>query len=178
LFLAPNNPAGKAFLLRCLPHRDTTTPESVSPKTKIWWAPLVPSFEVLPPSSIPHDEGIIAGITYKSFCLFPSQYLQHLLSRCSDLGLKTHTMEVKSIAEIYQLPSCESAVCLVNCTGLSSKTLFGDKAMYPTKGQTVIVRGEAERISLILGGRLEASVIPRPGSGTSVLGGCKLAGDW
>ena len=159
-------------------HRDSPTPESASPQTKIWWAPLVPSFQVLPPSSVSHDTGIIAGITYKSFCIFPSLYLQHLLSRCTGLGLKTQVVEVKSIPEIFHLPSCESAFSVINCTGLSSKTLVGDKTVYSTKGQTVIVRGEAERIGIISGGRREAYVIPRPGSGTSILGGCKLAGDW
>jgi D-amino-acid oxidase len=50
--------------------------------------------------------------------------------------------------------------------------------MYPTKGQLVVVKGEAERVAMILGGSLDAYVIPRPGSGTTVLGGCRLAGDW
>jgi len=157
---------------------DNPTPESTSPQTKIWWAPLVPSFQVLPPSSLPRDAGIIAGITYKSFCLAPSIYLRHLLSRSTDLGLKTEVAEIKSMPNLFQLPSCESAFCVINCTGLSAKKLVGDEAMYPMKGQFVIVRGEAERIGIISGGKWESSAIPRPGSGTSALGGCKLAGDW
>jgi len=138
----------------------------------------VPSFQVLPPSSFPPEAGIIAGIAYKSFCLCPQQYLQYLLSSCIDLGLQRQVTEITSLTEVFQLSSCKSTFCVVNCTGLSSKKLVGDKTMYPIKGQTVTVRGEAEQISMLSGGKWEACVIPRPGSGTSVLGGCKLAGDW
>ena len=49
----------------------SNTPESAFPQTKIWWASLVPSFQVLPPSSVPHDTGnIIAGVTYKILLSF------------------------------------------------------------------------------------------------------------
>jgi D-amino-acid oxidase len=94
------------------------------------------------------------------------------------MGLKTQRSEIKVISDVFQLPLCEHALGIVNCTGLSARKLVPDNTVYPTKGQVVIVQGEAERVSMILGGKLDAYVIPRPGSGTTVLGGCKLAGDW
>ena len=50
--------------------------------------------------------------------------------------------------------------------------------MYPTRGQTILVRGEAERMSTIEGIGMIRYVIPRKGSGMSVLGGTKQAENW
>ncbi|KAI9853556.1 MAG: hypothetical protein M1813_002062 [Trichoglossum hirsutum] len=164
--------------LKLWQYRDSPTPESTSPLTKIWWAPVVPSLQLLPPSSLPLDADIAAGITYQSFCISPSRYLEHLLSLCMNLRVKTQTAAIESISEIFQLPSCQSAAGIMNCTGLSARRLVGDDAVYPTKGQTVIVKGEAERISARVGGKWDASVVPRPGLGVTFLGGCKLVDDW
>lgn len=50
--------------------------------------------------------------------------------------------------------------------------------MYPTRGQTILVRGEASKASTFEGiGRIYY-VIPRKGSGTSVLGGTMQPGNW
>ncbi|KAI6909011.1 hypothetical protein KC318_g18592, partial [Hortaea werneckii] len=56
--------------------------------------------------------------------------------------------------------------------------LCGDEAMYPIRGQTVLVKGEAERIRTQLGEGYNAYCIPRPGSGTTILGGTKEANNW
>ena len=55
-----------------------------------------------------------------------------------------------------------------------------DERVFPTRGQLVVVRGVAERIATRAGeGGWEALVIPRPGAEeTTVLGGCKVVGDW
>lgn len=50
--------------------------------------------------------------------------------------------------------------------------------MYPTRGQTILVHGEASKVRTFEGiGRIRY-VIPRKGSGTSLLGGTKQAGNW
>jgi len=66
----------------------------------------------------------------------------------------------------------------VNATGLGARELVPDKRMYPTRGQTILVRGEAEKVSTLEGKGSIRYVIPRKGSGTSVLGGTKQAGNW
>ena len=64
----------------------------------------------------------------------------------------------------------------VNATGLSAKWVCGDENMYPIKGQTVLVKGEAKGArTWVDGGRY---VIPRPGSGTTILGGTREVGNW
>lgn len=50
--------------------------------------------------------------------------------------------------------------------------------MFPTRGQTVLVKGEAHKASTIEGINSIRYVLPRNGSGISVLGGTKQAGDW
>ena len=64
----------------------------------------------------------------------------------------------------------------INATGLSAKWVCGDESMYPIKGQTVLVKGEAKGArTWVDGGRY---VIPRPGSGTTILGGTREVGNW
>ena len=64
----------------------------------------------------------------------------------------------------------------VNATGLSAKRVCGDDSMYPIKGQTVLVKGEAKGARTWVNG--DRYVIPRPGSGTTILGGTREVGDW
>ena len=68
----------------------------------------------------------------------------------------------------------------VNATGISAKTLVPDLKVFPIRGQTILVKGEAN----ILRARIQdvsgkiKYVITRLGSGTTVLGGTKDAGVW
>lgn len=66
----------------------------------------------------------------------------------------------------------------VNATGLGARELVPDERMYPTRGQTIVVRGEADKVSTFEGIDSIRYIIPRKGSGTSVLGGTKQAGNW
>jgi hypothetical protein len=53
--------------------------------------------------------------------------------------------------------------------------------LYPIRGQTVLVKGEAERSRTYVGFAGDediAYVVPRPGSGTTIIGGCKQVGNW
>ena len=64
----------------------------------------------------------------------------------------------------------------VNATGLSAKWVCGDESMFPIKGQTVLVKGEAKGARTWVDKDLY--VIPRPGSGTTILGGTREVGNW
>lgn len=71
----------------------------------------------------------------------------------------------------------------MNCTGIGAGELARDNACFPTKGQTVLVRGQAKSVVTRRheeDGKepWEALVIPRPGEEVTMLGGCKIAGDW
>jgi D-amino-acid oxidase len=69
-------------------------------------------------------------------------------------------------------------VCYVNATGLGAAKLCGDEAMYPIRGQTVLVKGEASCTITRVGEECRAYSIPRPGSGTTILGGTREEGVW
>lgn len=67
---------------------------------------------------------------------------------------------------------------VVNCSGFGAGELLGDENMSPTKGQTVLVKGEAKR--MLFRETREGwhdVVIVRPGAGT-ILGVSKSYGDW
>jgi len=79
----------------------------------------------------------------------------------------------------------------VNATGLGARILVPDETVYPIRGQTVTVMGQAKRITILdlnptpLDRRSVKSlepnityVLPRPYSGTTILGGTKQAGNW
>lgn len=74
----------------------------------------------------------------------------------------------------------------VNATGISARQLVPDLKVYPVRGQTVTVCGEAKQITTVEA--LPASpsersnpivyVLPRPHSNTTILGGTKQVGNW
>lgn len=66
----------------------------------------------------------------------------------------------------------------INATGLGAKRLAQDERVFPTKGQTVLVEGEARMARTRKGNGYIAYTIPRPGSGTTVLGGCNDPHNW
>lgn len=152
------------------------TDDASHPKENIWWSSLVPSFEVQEHDALP--PGISAGVSYKTFNLAPTKYLRHLFFLCLQMGAKPYIAEVQTVRDVFDVISIAPAVGVVNCTGLSARTVANDDTMFPTKGQTITVKGEASHIRTRIGGKWEAWVIPHPGTGTSLIGGCKLAHDW
>jgi D-amino-acid oxidase len=165
-------------LLTTLCCRDSPNAESEDPEHQIWFAPFIPEFQRLPDSSLPLGTGIVAGISYQTYCLSPTRFLQHRLRLCRELGAETEIAEVRSLQDVFKIESCSSAVGVVNCTGLGARKLVPDEKLYPTKGQTIIVNGKAARIGIRVGGKWDASAIPQPGSNTTLLAGCKLENDW
>lgn len=74
----------------------------------------------------------------------------------------------------------------INATGISALELVPDPSLYPIRGQTVTVAGEASQITTIDAFPINATssstpimyILPRPHSNTTVLGGTKEVGDW
>ncbi|PQE03590.1 D-amino-acid oxidase protein [Rutstroemia sp. NJR-2017a BVV2] len=129
------------------------------------------------------------AVKYKTICVDVNVYLQYLSNRVISLGgtitratlRTTHGLE-GLIQDARSLLGKEIDI-LVNCAGLGARSFLSeDEAgkLYPVRGQTVLVKGEAAKCYTFVGvpGREEelCYVIPRPGSGTTVLGGCKQVG--
>jgi hypothetical protein len=127
---------------------------------------------------LPRESGIVAGVTYQTFCISPTRFLHHRLRLCKGLGADTVTAELMSLDEVFGLESCSDVVGVINCTGLGARQLASDESVFPSKGQTIIVNGKAKRIGIRIGGKWENHVVPQPGSNTTLLSGCKLENDW
>ncbi|KAI9824498.1 MAG: hypothetical protein M1819_000853 [Sarea resinae] len=180
------------------------TPEIQPSPSSLWFAPHVRAFSVLSDGQLASDAH--AAIQFTSFAINVPKYLSYLLTRFHEAGGKSirHTLntshglspalEEAAAAAAKEIipPTSElgkdegsgrasiEIAAFVNATGIGAKALVGDESVYPTRGQTVLVRGEAPAMrSRIFGDEEGISyVIPRPGSGTTVLGGVKEAGRW
>ena len=76
------------------------------------------------------------------------------------------------------MPGFENLQGVVNCTGIGATQLVDDPDLFPTKGQSVTVRGRAERIVTGLRDDWEDVVVPRSSGNETFLGVSKIAGDW
>ena len=96
------------------------------------------------------------------------------------MHLSSHNHEgflgvLKSVTSQANWQGTSNIRAFVNATGLGARSLVGDENVFPTKGQTVLVRGE---LTFAKTTDRNLYVIPRPGSGTTILGGTREDGNW
>ncbi|KAI6829541.1 hypothetical protein KC340_g8577 [Hortaea werneckii] len=166
----------------------------------LWWAPYVDDFRELSTSQepllsingqLPAEAKIQNAAANRSIAINVPQYLLYLQERAKSLGVKVIKARMGTDAGLANVLKSAAATackdsqrhksppdCFINASGMGAKKLCGDEAMYPIRGQTVLVKGEAERIRTQLGEGYNAYCIPRPGSGTTILGGTKEANNW
>ena len=172
----------------------------------LWWRDVVKDFAVLDlEKEDAAPEGAVMGVRCQTICLDVPQHLQYLLEKVRKAGVKvirsvvnvSHGLEgvvqdVKRIAMESNYAVQDSDVfALVNCTGLGARHFVGEEEaaqLFPIRGQTITVKGEATMdrtyddfppISSSIDDENELTyVIPRPGSGTTIFGGCKQVGNW
>jgi D-amino-acid oxidase len=162
----------------------------------LWWSKpgIVDGFRVLGATEVP--EGAIMGIRYSSICINVPRYISYLFERVQELGARIIKASFSTSSGISgAIPDAkrilkqhgvkEDVYAVINCTGLSARHFVGPEEaalLYPIRGQTLLVKGEANmaRTFTELGDNPEELlyVIPRPGSGTTILGGCKQVGNW
>ncbi|KAH0537001.1 hypothetical protein FGG08_006173 [Glutinoglossum americanum] len=137
------------------PPRDGPNPEISQGAQSIWWRNVVLNFKVLDPSVLP--EGVYFGVTYSSFCINPPTYLSHLVRQIETAGGTIHRLEIPTkgglgaaMAAVTDAVSSEPPFAIVNATGLGAMAL-GDKNMFPTKGQTILVSNESPVIRIRIG---------------------------
>ncbi|KAI7154560.1 hypothetical protein KC349_g7579 [Hortaea werneckii] len=169
-------------------------------REELWWAPYVDNFHELSTSQepllsingqLPAEAKIQNAAANRSIAINVPQYLLYLQERAKSLGVKVIKARMGIDAGLANVLKSAAAIasedsqrhksppdCFVNASGMGAKKLCGDEAMYPIRGQTVLVKGEAQRIRTQLGEGYNAYCIPRPGSGTTILGGTKEANNW
>jgi D-amino-acid oxidase len=138
------------------------------------------------------------GFKYKSVMISVPQYLQYLLQRSRHLGasvikeaLPTHgsleeALEAAGSLVMSKSSHKEPITGFVNATGLGAAKLVPDTTMFPIRGHTVTVRGEANAITTInfkpqaenTSDPVITYILPRPNSNTTVIGGTKQKGKW
>lgn len=132
---------------------------------------------------------IACGAYYKAMSINVPRYLLYLQEKARARGvqvIKTRlapadgdfSAALQEAEKLAQASGRSKPACFVNATGLGAKKLSGDEAMYPIRGQTVLVKGEASSTITRVGDGYRAYCIPRPGSGTTILGGTKEEGVW
>lgn len=158
----------------------------------LWWSKpsVVDDFHVLGESERPRDS--VMGVRYSSICINVPRYLAYLLERVQELGARIIKAEVETnggledvVRDAKRKAEVDGVWAFVNCTGLSARHFLDRKEaekLYPIRGQTLLVRGEARMARTYTGFSGETEellyVIPRPGSETTILGGCKQVGNW
>jgi D-amino-acid oxidase len=168
-------------------HRDHAEVD-FRPEESHWWAKsYIPNFHVLSSDEVRKQGHFAAGMTYETFALWPPRYLSYLHSQCEAQGIRCYkgTVPAMSLSAaqkddiFHKVKEFTDVVGIINCTGVAAAALTGDPRAYPSKGQTVVVAGTAQRLATRRGREgWEALVIPWPGSDETMLGGCKIPGEW
>ncbi|KAJ8593248.1 FAD dependent oxidoreductase [Rhizopogon salebrosus TDB-379] len=153
--------------------------------TNPWWKDLVRDFSLLSESEIPVPYKV--GVAFDTVSINPLEYLPWLRSELESRGVIFHRQYVGSLDEVK--PFVGNNGILVNATSLGSRSLIGveDTALYPIRGQSIIVQnnGLQEFLSSRLGPTMSeghlTSIIPRPGliqTNTALLNGTYQIGNW
>ena len=156
----------------------------------LWFAPYVHDFHAANPTI----EGVASAATFTSVSIDVPKYLSYLLRKIQEhdgvvvrAALPVEQGLDAALGEAIKI--CASARrernntngkidVFVNATGLGARTLVPDPAVYPIRGQIVLVRGEAKQGIDASGEKYIAYVIPRIGGDRTVLGGCNEKGSW
>ncbi|KAF1800359.1 hypothetical protein V8B55DRAFT_1536843 [Mucor lusitanicus] len=144
---------------------DTELSENVDP----WFKDLVQDFEFLTEKdNLPHGAKI--GHKYNTVLINTPVYIAWLATKFKELGGEIVQRNVGHIDEVFGLAR---SLFVINCTGLGARFLGGvsDKAVFPTRGQTIVVKApHINRTITHMGAQGISYVIPRS-DGTVILGG-------
>jgi D-amino-acid oxidase len=137
-------------------------------------------FHEIPSEKLP--PGVKAGMSLTTVSINTQIYLPYLQSRLLSLGATFIRRHLSHIREAFKLISPPAAI-VVNATGVLASKLGGveDQAVYPTRGQTILVRNECSKMYFRSGERLGLEptyIIPRRFGGGTILGGCRQPGNW
>lgn len=141
-------------------------------------------FRVLPKSALP--PGCDTGTAFTSVCINTAIYLPWLVGQCVKNGVVIKRGILNHINEASSHHhSGKGASIIVNCTGISSRTLGGveDTAVYPARGQIVLVRNTAGGVMTTVSGTDDGEdeatyIMQRAVGGGTILGGCLQHHHW
>ena len=127
-------------------------------------------------------QGIQSAVAFTTICINVPLHLKYLLSKFLNTGgtfirarLRTDKGLPGALISAASLAQGQKPHTFVNASGLGAKELVPDEIVFPVSGQTVLVKGDAKYATTMNENRY---VIPRPGSGTTILGGTREVGNW
>ena len=135
--------------------------------------------------------GVRKAVHFETVCVDVDVYLGYLVRRVEELGGRIIRGEIGTgeglegvVRGCRDVLGGEGLDVLVNCAGLSAAKFVEEKEaekLFPIRGQVLLVKGEAKICKTFVGDLGEKGdellyVIPRPGSGKSVVGGVKEVG--
>lgn len=142
-------------------------------KSEPYWKELVPTARRAFKDEL--GAGYVDGFTVVEGVVVDTDiYLDYLVNKVKKLGIQIIIKEVKDIQETF-----DKYCIVVNCTGLGSRELLKDDTIFPTRGQTVIVKNKAQQYSIMDDGcAADELVYIVPRTHNTVLGGTAQENDW
>jgi D-amino-acid oxidase len=144
---------------------------------------FVEDFRALKDDELP--EGVASGSEFSSVCINTMLYLPWLVGQCRRNSVSLHRGSVAHVRDVRIFPGTRTKVdVVINTTGLGALKLGGvnDQAMFPIRGQTVVVGNVAPFMQCHSGtddGDEEACyMMTRASGGGTILGGTTQVGNW
>jgi D-amino-acid oxidase len=143
------------------------------PRPDPWWQDAVRFFRRMTAEEL--RPGYVDGFALEAPLVETPVYLRHLVQRFKAGGGRIDLVPggLESLEALYA-----PGRLVVNCSGLGARTLAGDGALYPIRGQVVRVANPGLTDALIeeFGPLAMTYIIPR--SHDCILGGTAQQGDW
>ncbi len=135
------------------------------------WSNYVRNFRKAAPSELPPGYG--DGYYFDAPLIETSIYLMYLMRRFVSQGGRIVQREVKGLDAAL----AQSAL-VINCTGLGSRDLLGDTALFPIRGQIMRVTRPAINKFYVTEAPDGTATYIVPRSGDCILGGTAEVGNW
>ncbi len=133
-----------------------------------WYRDLLPAFARVPALDLP--AGLVDGYLMDVPVIAPPIYLQVLQDLFLAAGGVIEERSVDSLDEV-----AAEADLLVNCSGVGARRLADDPAVYPMRGQTLLIDAPEIALGYMDNERVDHIFLRADGV---LIGGVKLDGDW
>ncbi|MBV9792588.1 MAG: FAD-dependent oxidoreductase [Actinobacteria bacterium] len=142
------------------------------------WADLLDELHVYSERELP--PGFAAGWRYRAPVVSMPVYLDYLVARLEQAGVKIDVNPITSLTEVADgADGAFPAPVIVNCTGVAARQLVPDPAVHPIRGQVVIIANPGIEEFYIDHSTPGTDLIYLfPHQDTVVLGGTMADGDW
>ncbi|WP_329577130.1 FAD-binding oxidoreductase [Kitasatospora sp. NBC_01250] len=139
-----------------------------------WWAAPVPDLRPLPSAgAATPGEPARHGWEFTAPSVEMPRYLAWLLDQFREGGGRVVQQRLDSLAQLAGW-----APAVVNASGLGARLLCSDQAVYPVRGQIVLIRNPGLRTSVRIEGNPAGYTYVHPRSADVVLGGTFEEGNW